>query len=238
MNNLTLVVPNKNRINIEGKTTQLWLNSILQQSNNKFDVIVVDGGSKNYIQIKSMLNRYNIECIQHVLDDKFNKCILNNIGIKMARTPYIMTSDADMFYENGFFDKVMSILDKNVFIESRTMYWNNKLTERIHRGELDPIKNINSCKIGRIKRRTTCGGCQCSHIDNWNKIGGYDERYFGWGSEDIDLLLRMQIAKVNIVWLGETMEEIMLFHQYHDRPNLKEDLECQEKNKLLLRNIK
>ena len=77
-------------------------------------------------------------------------------------------------------------------------------------------------------------GCQCGHIDQWNKVGGFDEDFVGWGSEDYDLYTRMQGSRAKIKWLGETVESINLFHQHHEKPDIKGDLECQEANKKIL----
>ncbi|MEN3358857.1 MAG: hypothetical protein V7637_2839 [Mycobacteriales bacterium] len=40
------------------------------------------------------------------------------------------------------------------------------------------------------------GGCVWMRRDVFEGIGGLDERYEGWGKEDMDLLLRLQLATV------------------------------------------
>ena len=140
-----------------------------------------------------------------------------------------------MFFATKFVETVINELSPRKFIESRTLYWKSCFAKRIYNGELNPIKDIESCKIGRIKKRTSCGGMQCAHIDQWNKVRGFDESMVQWGSEDYDLLLRMShVCKT--IWIGESRESIMLFHQPHYKSSdqIKADLEAQDKNKKIM----
>ena len=84
------------------------------------------------------------------------------------------------------------------------------------------------------------GGCQLLHKDSWAKIWGFDERYYGWGSEDQDLIWRARLAKIRAYWLGENpaRSNIQLFHQAHGKIDIKKDIKDQNKNKKLLNNIK
>lgn len=235
---LTLVISNRDRLCIDSNSTNLWIRSIMNQQYRDFNVIVVDGGSKNYTQIKNYLSNYGIVCIQYIIGEKFHRGLLNNVGIRKSNTPYIMASDADMFFAPEFFLTVYNNLSPNVFIESRTMYWNTTIAKKIYSGELDPVKDLKSCKIGRIKKRTTAGGCQCGHINMWEKVRGYDERYIGWGSEDVDLLQRVHRAEFRVRWLGESIDSIMLFHQPHEKFNYKQDMKDQYSNLEYYKNIK
>lgn len=45
-----------------------------------------------------------------------------------------------------------------------------------------------------------------------DRIGGFDERYGGYGGEDTDLALRARAADVPLAWLGGAWA----FHQHHD----------------------
>ena len=235
---LTIAVSNRNRMAPDNKATKLWVSSIENQVNKNFDVIVVDGGSKNYTELKDFLSKHNISCIQHIIGEKFHRGLLNNVGVRNAKTPYIMTSDADMFFAPKLFDTIISMLAPNVWIQSRTMYWMPFVVEKIYNGKLNPYKDLDKCKNSRLKKRTTAGGCQGGHISAWNKVRGYDERYIGWGSEDVDLLARVNMARFKIKWLGESLESIMLFHQPHEKPNYNQDMKDQYSNLNYYNNIK
>lgn len=239
MDKLTIVIPNRDRLDFNSNPTKFLFKSLENQSEKDFNIIIVDGGSKNIENLrKEVKNIKRASLIEHPLGLKFNKCILNNVGIRKSQTKYVMTTDADMFFSSQFINTLYNVIGENIFIESRTLYWKFSITDKIYSGKLDPFNDIDKCKIGRIKNRTTPGGCQCADVDSWNKVRGYDERYSGWGSEDSDLLLRMQIAGLKVVWLGESREEIMVFHQDHLKPNLQEELKDQDINKKYLNSVK
>ena len=234
---LTIVCSNRDRLSVDNIATKLWIRSIKNQTVKNFRVIVSDGGSKNYGEISKLLSD-NISCVQHVLGEKFHRNLLNNVGVRAAKTPYIMTSDVDMFYGPDFVKTIIENLNPTTWVQSRTMYWKGDIVHKINNGEIDPSKDINACRIGRIKKRTTAGGCQCGHIDIWNKVRGYDERYIGWGSEDVDLVRRVSMANFRVRWLGETLDSIMLFHQPHRKINYKQDLKDQYSNLRYYQNIR
>jgi hypothetical protein len=105
----------------------------------------------------------------------------------------------------------------------------------IYDGKLNPWDDLPSCRVGRIKKETTAGGCQAAHISTWNKVRGFDENMIQWGSEDYDLYTRMS-CQYKTIWMGEDRNEIRVFHQphYKSQEQVKTDLKYQEENKKLL----
>ena len=239
MKTLTIAASNRDRFELNSQSTKLFLRSLESQTCKDFEVIIADGGSKNVNQIKEYFNsKSGISMRVHdaKIGEKFERAKLNNVGIRNATTPYIMTTDVDMCFGPQFVEVLISKLNENVFVESRTMYWKQPIANSIYNGNLDPIKDVESCRLGRVKKRTTAGGCQAAHIDTWNKVNGFDENYVGWGSEDYDLLTRMKLSRAKIVWIGEERNSIMLFHQPHSK-NVAQDLKEQAENKRLLNKI-
>lgn len=238
---LTVIIPNRDRMSPSLKGTDFLFESLKRQTVNNFKILVMDGGSSNFSELKEWLISKqipNLSILQKVMVGKFHKTLLNNTAIRLCDTEYIMTTDADMFFASKFFETLMKHLSPDMFIESRTMYWKPTTANLIYSGKLNPFDDLESCKIGRIKKRTTSGGCQCGHKSIWNKIRGYDERYMGWGSEDTDLTSRISKAGFQIRWLGESLESIMLFHQPHDKINPTQDMQDQYRNLTYLQNIK
>ena len=219
MSSLTIVIPNKDRMDINSNSTKWLLKSLQWQVCDKpFDILFADGGSANYEELKNFVESYNgkypMKFVQKKID-VWNKSLLNNFGIRSAKGEYILRTDADILFAQNFVSSVVAVLDKNAFIEARTMYWKGFMSNKIYSGELDPYANIDACKIGRIKKRTTCGGCQCTHIDNWTKLKGYNEDV-AWIYEDMEMMVRASVSGLNIKWIGENINNIMLFHQPHE----------------------
>lgn len=233
---LTIVASNRDRFDLSSNQTKWFLKSIESQTNKDFEVVIADGGSKNVEEIKEYFAKkedISMRVVDHQIGEQFERARLNNVGIRNAKTEYVMTTDVDMFFAPKFVGTLMSKLSPQVFVESRTMYWKGAFVNKIYSKNLDPIKDIDSCKFGRIKKRTSAGGCQCAHIDIWNKVRGFDEKFIGWGSEDVDLLGRMQGIGLRTIWMGEAEGSIMLFHQPHHK-DVVQDIKEQNKNKRIL----
>ncbi len=237
---LTITASNRDRFDPDTNATKLFVKSIQWQTYKDFELLIADGGSKNYEEIKKYIENFNGDIPMRIVQfeiDLFSRSFLNNLGIRNAKGEYIATTDVDMLYDKYFVSEVMENAGRNVMIESRTMYWKQPLVQRIYNGELNPYTNIDDCKRGRIKKRTSAGGFQMMHIDSWQKLHAFDERYKVWGSEDYDLLLRAGKANIKVKWIGETIDNIKLFHQPHLKKDIKMDLEWQKKNQKFLHNI-
>lgn len=236
---LTIVVPNRNRFDFNQPSSQWFLKSLQWQDNLNFELLVVDGGSNNYDEIKNYLEantKFKTTIIQHKIGEIFHKTLLNNVGIRNANTEYIGTTDADILFHPDFISTLKKHLSSNIFVESRVMYLKQPIVEKLYKGDIN-LYNIDAIKEGKIKKRTTPGAIQCMAKQQWEKCRGYDERYLLWGSEDYDLCLRAgRILKT--IWMGEN-NDIMLFHQPHSKTveQIKKDLEYQEENKKILANI-
>tara|TARA_R110000824_G_scaffold12226_8_gene53694 strand:- start:7814 stop:8530 length:717 start_codon:yes stop_codon:yes gene_type:complete len=215
----------------------LFFKSLEKQSFQDFELVIADGGSKNIKDLKKMQLPFPFKVVSVIIGEKFERAKLNNVAVRNSTGDYAMTTDVDMFFGPNFFETVINRLEErpNAFIESRTLYWKPVVAKRVYKGELNPFEDLEACKLGRIKKRTTAGGCQCQSKENWEKIKGFDEAMVQWGSEDSDLLIRVSHL-FPVIWLGESREEIQLFHQPHAKTQsqVKEDLHHQEKNKKIL----
>ncbi len=235
---LTIVASNRDRFDIDGPISKFWMESLEKQKCKNFCVLIADGGSKNYDEIKGHFekrkNGIDFKIVRHDIGELFERARLNNVGIRNSCTEYVMTTDVDMWFHPLFVETLLSKADQNTFIESRTFYLKGEICKRMYNGEVDPYDNVEVIKIGRIKKRTTAGGCQCAHIDAWRKVRGFDENFIGWGSEDFDLYSRFVVHGYKIEWLGEN-DDVFVFHQDHLKPNIKIDLQCQERNKKILK---
>lgn len=241
---LSVVASNRNRFCPNDNASQWFLKSIQWQVFKDFELVIADGGSSNYNQLQSYFNSFQgvipVRLVQYLIGEPFERAKLNNVGIRQSKGEYIMTTDIDMLFAPKFISTLLTFLTPKTMVESRTMYWKSFIANEIYSHKIDPLTNLDACKIGRIKKQSTAGGCQCLHRDSWKLLRGFDEKYIGWGSEDFDLLTRAQMAGLNVKWMGESLEDIMLFHQPHAKTSeqLKKDLEHQEKNKKILYNIR
>ena len=242
---LTITASNRDRLDLNSNITKFFIKSIQDQTYTDFELLIADGGSKNYEEIKSYFETCNskipMRIVQLKIGEAFERARLNNVGVRNAKGQYLMCTDVDMLFMPQFVDTLMKNVGDNFFVESRTSYIHGWNIEKVYKGEINLYNNIDVAKLGKIKKRTTAGGCQCMHINNWNRIRGYNEEYVGWGSEDYDLLSRVKMSgKIHIRWMGEAPNSIMLFHQPHIKTTaqLKIDLAHKLENKKRLGSIK
>lgn len=239
---LTITASNRDRFQVSNcPRSDLFIKSIQWQSYTDFELLIADGGSSNYEEIKEYFANFKgpipMRIVQLKIGEAFERARLNNVGVRNSLGEYIMTTDVDMAFAKDFVKTLMDNVGENKLVESRTMYLKSKHTKMIYDRKIDLYNDFRSCHLGRVKKRTSSGGCQCMHINGWNKIHGFDEKYIGWGSEDFDLYTRAGKAGLKRVWLPEERENILLFHQSHSKPDIKKDLEYQEKNKKILNKI-
>ena len=235
-----MTASNRDRFDPNSNATKWFIKSVQWQTYKDFELLIADGGSKNYEEMKDYLENYGgdipMRIVQLPIGEAFERARLNNVGVRNALGEYAMTTDVDMVFGKNFVDTLMGLASPDSMVESRTLYWKRPFAQRVYKDEFDLYNDIDSVRRGRIKKRTSAGGCQCMHMDGWNKLHGFDENYIGWGSEDFDLLTRAKRARLHIKWMGEH-GDVELFHQPHAK-NIKEDLEYQEENKKLLARIR
>ena len=235
---LTITASNRNRWQPGTDISDWFEKSIESQTNKDFEVLIADGGSDNYDELvrycKERTGSVKFRIVQCKIGKPFERARLNNVGIRNSRTPYVLCTDMDIWFHRDLVKTILSCCNEKVFIEARTLYWKPQFANMVYNGSVDVMNNPDLARVGRIKKRTTAGGCQCAHRYIWNKVRGYNEDIIGWGSEDHDLLRRLRDAGVNIKWICEDRSNVMLFHQPHAKDSIKQDLVYQEKNKRIL----
>ncbi|MGX0847675.1 bifunctional glycosyltransferase/CDP-glycerol:glycerophosphate glycerophosphotransferase [Staphylococcus auricularis] len=93
MKKLSLIVPYYNN----QENIQLCLESILQQTERDFELILInDGSTDNSEQIvATLLKQYDQPNIHIKLDDNYGHAVARNKGLEQVTTPYLMFVDAD-----------------------------------------------------------------------------------------------------------------------------------------------
>ncbi len=93
----SIIIPTLN----EEKYLPHLLNDLIQQSNNEFEVIVVDGKSEDLTQKKALSFSKKL-FIALIESDKRNVSVQKNLGGKRARGEYLIFLDADCRINRGF----------------------------------------------------------------------------------------------------------------------------------------
>lgn len=108
--NVTVIIPCYN----DGQYVLKAVNSILTQTLKADKIIIIDDGSQ--LETKAILKTIHHESIAIIFQENQGVCKARNVGIDLATTAYILTLDADDYFEPTFIEKAVAILNTNCHI--------------------------------------------------------------------------------------------------------------------------
>lgn len=172
----------------------------------KQEIIIVDYGSipEYSSKIKELVDKYNFICIKKKADC-WSRSRSINIGIRNATGERIFFIDADTILPPNYIQEHLNKATSTNYItnlvldssekENKTSDWQDMIS-----------------KGGNIRK----GGYSHFSVDKlWLDIhNGYNEEYIGWGGEDDDILLRMDITGMERV-VFDHVTPVHLWHPYY-----------------------
>lgn len=195
--------------NLDIKRVVISLDSLKHQSCQQFQMIFLDYGSLKSISssIQAVLADYPF-CKYYYSDTRgwiWNRSAALNTGARLVSTKYLFFTDIDIVYDRYFVEETLEQMREDIFLISDTRRvpqfffdWSN-----IVKNGYDP----NSFKS--MKGR----GVACFSKKHFDEIGGFDESYVYWGSEDNDLAKRM----VGYGIREKISDKLRSYHQWHPR---------------------
>ncbi len=178
MDNVTVIIPHYNK-KIE---LQRAVDSVLAQDYPLFDIIIVDDGSDETLDL------YENDSRIHILRHDRNKgvAVARNTGVENAKGPYITFLDSDDEFCAGKLRAQMTyMIERNINTSVTNAYFAMLNSDTLHKRELpEHIKEASIAKGLGIN----FGSCFMFHKDIWNKAGGMDNHLRRL--EDWDWLLR------------------------------------------------
>ena len=200
MSKATIVIPN-----INGKG---WLKdsieSIYAQTEQDFDLIVVDNGStdESLEQARSYCTRPNFTLIENGRNTGFSYAV--NQGIARAQSKYVVLFNNDAFAEPQWLAELLRTADADpkIFAVQSLMIRHFERELADDAGDYVTWMGF-ACKTGdgrRVSRYTkqkrifsACGGAALYRKSILDEIGGFDEHFFAY-FEDVDLSWRANNA--------------------------------------------
>lgn len=187
------------------------LDSVLNQTYQDFEVIIVDDGSNN--ETKDVLNNINHLKVSILKQKNGGLSNARNNGFKKARGEYVLTIDSDDTFEKNFLEKAVAILDKKESVTAVSSYCNifmgnhNVITKHNPKG--GGLNNFlfdnNSTSFALIRK------------SSWKRIGGYDESMLK-GFEDWEFWISMTKSGGYIYMIEE-----YLFNYRHKKISMSKD---------------
>lgn len=151
-----------------GKYVDEAVNSILKQTYQDFEIIIIDDGSTDSFTIKK-LKSYNKPKTKVIRTKNNGLPAARNKGIQEAKGEYILTLDADDKFDSSFLKKAVKILDNNQKIGVITcMIKTFGLLDQIWYPKGGGIQDFlieNNCCSSALFRKAC-----------WSEVGAYDEK--------------------------------------------------------------
>lgn len=178
------------------------MQSIELQTFRDFETIVVEdtqGRGMSAFPFKDKVSR--IIPISDPEYRKFNKSWVMNVGARNAKTDNLIFIDAEISFDNPF------LLEEYLHLTEVYKFFNGWSKYICLEGRDNPTQRIHS--FGKTVHAMI--GIFYSNKDFYfNKLGGYNENYFGYGGEDNDVFYRVEYLLKKIPVSHQTV-----YHNYH-----------------------
>lgn len=189
---VSVVIPCYNDENYIQEAVQ----SVLDQTFQDFEIIIVDDGSNE--ATKKVLTNIRSEKLRLITQKNQGSSTARNNGIKAAKALYILVLDGDDTVDAFFLEKAVAILEENQAIGAVSSYCNLfiKNHQVVHKhlpkggGIADFLFDNNSVSFALIRKKC------------WEQIGGYDEQMKN-GFEDWEFWIAMTKRDWNIYIIPE-----------------------------------
>lgn len=174
----SVIIPTLN----EEKFVGNLLESLTQQRYNEFEVIVVDGGSKDKTVdvVRTYQNR--LPSVRVLTSHERNTAVQRNLGAKNAACDWFLFVDADTVLQPYFFDRVSTYLSKHDCLFCTT--WCSPDSEIRGDAMLTLFSNITVETSITLRRSIAPGPLTIVHRRAHESVNGYDKEYRN--TEDVD----------------------------------------------------
>ncbi|WP_369214092.1 galactosyltransferase-related protein [Streptomyces flavofungini] len=148
-------------------------------------------------------------------DGLFNKSWAVNVGFVSGQgdLPYVCVLDTDILVDRHFTARGVQRLRSGPFATHLPFTWPLYLDEPSTRRAIEHEEgDVPDAVLRGMLLREPPGGCVWTSAEVFGGVGGFDERFEGWGGEDDDVVARLAAAAP----LGRY--EDRLLHLNHTRP--------------------
>ncbi len=156
-----------------GKFIRTAIESLLNQSFQDFELIIIDDGSTD--NSKEIIEEYEtIDRISVIYQRNRGLNITNNVALKVSKGKYIVRLDADDYLEPTALEDMSSALEKD---DELGLIFPNYFIVDVDGNTLSEIKRHDFDTEVNILDQPAHGACTMIRSEYLKKVGGYDEDY-------------------------------------------------------------
>ena len=180
-------------------------NLILSEHSINSDTSLKETYEDLFISFKHIFNKAD--------DDVFNKSHAINQAVKETNTPYFAIVDIDCIAPKLNFDQALYLLDKGFEIVHP---FNRIIKDITHKEQFKEDYDFEKIDSPPQYRDWADGGIVFWNKDSFISIGMKNEYFSGWGGEDNEILIRANLCQLKHIRIND-----VLYHLYHDRPQIR-----------------
>ena len=153
-------------------------------------------------------------------DTPYNRALAFNVGAQMAKANCLIFHDNDLLISDDYAFETLKLMHKGfdfINLKRFIFYLSKTSTDTFttkEQTDIDP-----NYKVDSIMHNALGGGSIGCSLEAFKSIGGFDQRFVGWGGEDNEFWERAQTKKI---WKYGNQA---LIHLWHDSQVEKLDLD-------------
>lgn len=207
--NISVVVPTRNRID----TLRAVLPTLLRQTLDQgaYEIIIADSqstdGTAQYLQELSAGLPAGL--LHHRPGPYTSRAAARNAGAAAARAPLILFSDADILASESLLERHLedhrSAPSRRLAVVGCELRVTSLDDYRLQRERPDTRKPLQRPWRRRLSWLYFLTGNASLRREDFDKVGGFDEAFTGYGHEDLELGYRLQKSGVEIIYDREAI---------------------------------
>jgi len=177
-----------------GKYIKRSIDSVLHQSYQNFELIIIDDGSND--NSKKIIEKYsNNEKVKIIYQQNKGLTVSNNIAIKISKGKYITRLDADDWLDRNFLQIMVDTANSSkdcamVFCNYYITNSNGQVIDQFYRHDFKKVK---------LMDQPAHGACSLINLKILRDLGGYDAQFKCQDGVDLWLKLinKFKIKSIN-----------------------------------------
>ena len=199
---ISIIIPTLN----EEKFLPRLLESLASQTQKDFEVVVVDGSSKDKTVAIAKTFAKKLPNLQVIVSDKASLPLQRNIGAKATSGEWLIFIDADIVLFPQFIERVNQYIKTNH--PSLFTAWWKPDSEKSHDAILTLLANMMLELSVVLHKPFPPGPLTAMTRTVYTRVGGYDERHAF--NEDMDFGIRAHAHHIPLQILHETLSVLSL----------------------------
>lgn len=203
---ITVVITYRNR---DIHIVKNCLDSFQMQTSQQFQIVLTNYGSEDHYNdaLNKLLQSYP-KVHYHYFPTQgmlWNKAKQINFAVQHYPATYVLVADVDMMFHPEFIQKCNAYLQQHSVVYFKVGYLGKGVAEQALAFEQYPIQNFSNHEAT---------GITILPQELFTRIGGMEEFFHGWGSEDTELHYRLQNNGFSPFFVDK---EVLVLHQWHPK---------------------